>query len=50
MLFPEEKNIKNLPRDLVLLLDQNPHVQIGRYSSYPGISVAQIRHKTGMGW
>ena len=49
-LFPQEKNIKNLSRDLVLLLDQNPHVQIGRYSGYPGISVAQIRHKTGMGW
>ncbi len=49
-LFPEEKNIKNLSRDLVLLLDQNPHVQIGRYSGYPGISVAQIRDKTGLGW
>ncbi len=49
-LFPHEKNIKNLSRDLVLLLDQNPHVQIGRYSGYPGISAAQIRHKTGMGW
>lgn len=50
MLFPAEKNIKNLSRDLVLLLDQNPNVQIGRYSGYPGISVAQIRDKTGMGW
>lgn len=49
-LFPEEKNIKNLSRDLVLLLDQNPHVQIGRYSGYPGVSVAQIRDKTGLGW
>ncbi len=49
-LFPGETNIKNLPRDLVLLLDQNPHVQIGRYSGYPGISVAQIRDKTGLGW
>jgi len=50
VLFPDEKNIKNLSRDLVLLLDENPHVQIGRYSGYPGLSVAQIRDKTGMGW
>lgn len=49
-LFPDEKNIANLPRDLILLLDQNPHVQIGRYSGYPGVSVAQIRQKTGLGW
>ena len=35
-LFPEEKNIKNLSRDLVLLLDENPNVQIGRFSGYPG--------------
>ena len=49
-LFPEERNIKNLSRDLVLLLDQNPHVQIGRYSGYPGISAAQIRDKAGLGW
>ena len=49
-LFPDEKNIKNLPRDLVLLLDENPHVQIGRFSGYPGLSVAQIRDRTGMGW
>jgi hypothetical protein len=49
-LFPEERNIKNLSRDLVLLLDQNPHVQIGRFSAYPGISAAQIRHKSGLGW
>lgn len=49
-LFPDEKNIKNLSRDLVLLLDANPNVQIGRFSGYPGISVAQIRHKSGLGW
>jgi hypothetical protein len=49
-LFPDEKNIKNLPRDLVLLLNENPHIQIGRFSGYPGISVAQIRDRTGMGW
>lgn len=49
-LFPEEKNIKNLSRDLILLLDQKPNVQIGRFSGYPGVSVAQIRHGTGLGW
>ncbi|MCX7359940.1 MAG: hypothetical protein NT015_17605 [Alphaproteobacteria bacterium] len=49
-LFPEEKNLKNLSRDLVLLLDENPNVQLGRFSGYPGISVAQIRHGTGLGW
>ena len=49
-LFPEEKDIRNLSRDLVLLLDQKPHVQIGRYSGYPGISVAQLRHNSGLGW
>ena len=49
-LFPEERNIKNLPRDLILLLDANRNVQIGRFSGYPGVSVAQIRHDTGLGW
>ncbi len=49
-LFPEEKNINNLSRDLVLLLDQNPNIQIGRFSAYPGISAAQIRHNSGLGW
>ncbi|MBY0568786.1 MAG: hypothetical protein K2P70_15830 [Hyphomonadaceae bacterium] len=49
-LFPEEKNINNLSRDLVLLLDENPNVQLGRFSGYPGVSVAQIRHNSGLGW
>lgn len=49
-LFPEEKNIKNLSRDLILLIDENPNIQIGRFSAYPGISAAQIRHKNGLGW
>lgn len=49
-LFPDEKNIRNLSRDLVLLLDENPHVQLGRFSGYPGLSVAQIREKAGVGW
>ena len=49
-LFPEEKNIKNLSRDLILLLDAKQNVQIGRFSGYPGVSAAQIRHGTGLGW
>ncbi len=49
-LFPEEKKLENLSRDLVLLLDENPNVQLGRFSGYPGVSVAQIRHGTGLGW
>jgi hypothetical protein len=49
-LFPEEKDIRNLSRDLVLLLDANRNVQIGRFSGYPGISVAQVRHRSGLGW
>jgi hypothetical protein len=49
-LFPEERKIVNLSRDLILLLDANKNVQIGRFSGYPGVSVAQIRHGTGLGW
>lgn len=49
-LFPEEKNINNLSRDLVLLLDENPNVQLGRFSGYPGVSVAQLRNGAGLGW
>ena len=49
-LFPDEPDIRNLSRDLVLLLDQNPNVQIGRFSNYPGVSAAQIRMATGADW
>jgi len=49
-LFPREKNLENLPRDLVLLLEQNPNAQLGRFSAYPGLSSAQIRLATGVGW
>lgn len=49
-LFPEEKNIENIGRDLVLLLDKYPNVQLGRFSGYPGVSVAQLRHGAGLGW
>ncbi len=49
-LFPEEKNVENLSRDLVLLLDEKPNIQLGRFSGYPGVSAAQIRHSSGLGW
>jgi hypothetical protein len=49
-LFPDEGNIANLPRDVVLLLEQHPNVQLGRYSGYPGKSAAQIRLATGIDW
>jgi hypothetical protein len=49
-LFPHEKDISNLSRDFILLLEQNPHVQLGRFSGYPGLSVAQIRLATGIDW
>ena len=49
-LFPQEKDIANLSRDFILLLEQNPHVQLGRFSGYPGLSVAQIRLATGIDW
>jgi hypothetical protein len=49
-LFPHEPNLENLGRDLVLLLDQNPCVQIGRFSGYPGLSAAQIRLAAGIEW
>ena len=49
-LFPHEGDLQNLPRDLVLLLDQHPYVQLGRFSGYPGLSAAQIRLATGVEW
>jgi hypothetical protein len=50
LLFPHEPEIENLPRDLVLLLEENPNVQIGRFSAYPGLSAAQVRLATGIDW
>ncbi len=49
-MFPNETNLENLSRDLILLLDQNPYVQIGRFSGYPAMSTAQIRLATGIEW
>ena len=50
LLFPDEPDIANLARDVILLLEQNPNVQLGRYSAYPGLSAAQIRLATGVDW
>jgi hypothetical protein len=49
-LFPEEDDLRDLPRDLVVLLDAHPNVQIGVYRGYPGHSVAQVRDGLGVGW
>jgi len=49
-MFPEEKNLENLSRDLILLLADNPYVQIGRFSGYPALSTAQIRLASGIEW
>lgn len=50
LMFPDESNVENISRDLILLLDDNPNVQIGRFSGYPALSVAQIRLATGIEW
>ncbi len=50
LLFPDETEIENYVRDVVLLLEENPNVQIGRYSAYPGVSAAQVRAATGTDW
>ena len=49
-LFPDEPDVRNLSRDLVLLLDERTNIQIGRFSNYPGLSSAQIRLATGGDW
>lgn len=49
-MFPAEANLENLSRDLILLLDENPYVQIGRFSGYPALSTAQIRLAAGIEW
>jgi len=50
LLFPDEPELQNYARDLVVLLEKNPNVQIGRFSAYPGLSAAQIRLATGLEW
>lgn len=43
-------HLAEVPREVVLLFDQRPHVQLGVYHAYPGFSVAQIRKALGIGW
>lgn len=44
-------DLRLLPRELILQLNVNPNVSLGRgYRSNSGFSVAQIRHKMGVGW
>lgn len=44
-------DLQLLPRALILQLHANPNALLGSgYRGYPGITVAQIRHKMGMGW
>jgi hypothetical protein len=50
LLFPDEPEIENYPRDLILLLESAPNVQIGRFSAYPGLSAAQLRLAAGIDW
>jgi hypothetical protein len=49
-LFPDESDVQNYPRDLVLLLEQVDNLQIGRFSAYPGLSAAQLRLAAGIDW
>lgn len=44
-------DLRLLPRALILQMNVNPNVSLGSgYRGFPGFSVAQIRHKMGMGW
>ncbi len=49
-LDPHVVDVRDLERDFVLIIDANPHVELGIYRGYPGSSVAQIRHALGVGW
>ncbi len=44
-------DLRLMPRALILQLHKNPNSLLGSgYRGYPGLSVAQIRHKMGLGW
>jgi hypothetical protein len=44
-------DLRLLPRSLILQLNANQNVSLGSgYRAYPGYSVAQVRHKFGIGW
>jgi hypothetical protein len=49
-LDPGLTDVRNLPRDLVMIMDDHPNIEIGVYRGYPGSSVAQIRDALGVGW
>jgi catalase len=43
--------LRSLPRELVLQLHANPNISLGGgYRGYPGVSVADVRRKFGVGW
>ena len=45
------KDLRLLPRDLILQLHVNPNVSLGSgYRAYPGYSVAEVRRQFGIGW
>jgi len=45
------KDLRLLPRDLILQLRVNPNVSLGSgYRAYPGYSVAEVRRQFGIGW
>jgi catalase len=43
--------LRSLPREFILQLHANPNVSLGGgYRGYPGVSVADVRRKFGVGW
>jgi hypothetical protein len=45
------KDLRLLPRDLILQLHVNPNVSLGSgYRAYPRYSVAEVRKQFGIGW
>lgn len=49
-MFPNLTSVEDAPRELVLMMKDEPDVQLGIYRGYGGFSVAQIREKLGVGW
>lgn len=43
-------HLADVPRALVLLFAEQPHVQLAVYHAYPGVSAAQVRDRLGVGW
>jgi hypothetical protein len=43
--------LRSLAREFILQLHANPNISLGGgYRGYPGISVADVRRKFGVGW